>query len=357
MTSAAYAAAERMRRLALLSDGVDLSFINPDLEETLMGLFLEARTRLQEGAGAAEVEALAAAPLAQAIALIREEREAHHVVQAAELVLSRVRPPLLRRLQELLNPELLSLDDALRAMVRISPFRKSGAPEIAAAARCLGEVLAPASEHGAALALLPLSTEDARAVASFLKAALDAAAMDPAPAVLWRRAALALARQRADAERAAKGAARDPAKKKEGGREIRAKRDRFLRAASGRRLSPYESRIVKALAAVFPEEIALAIVSFLCRHPCALTSIDTCCVCADLRKYAATYEKYVDGVGFVETASRSEFYCPPCRSRMEEGDGEGEGHARHNFHLVASLDEDEGAPGGEGPPGLMFSES
>lgn len=36
-----------------------------------------------------------------------------------------------------------------------------------------------------------------------------------------------------------------------------------------------------------------------------------------MRPYSTTgsYEKYVDGIGFVEEASRDEYYCPTCKSR------------------------------------------
>lgn len=53
-----------------------------------------------------------------------------------------------------------------------------------------------------------------------------------------------------------------------------------------------------------------------CQHWCTLsTQKDGCCSCLDTRpmRKEATYPNYVDGLGYQNTASRNEFYCPICK--------------------------------------------
>ncbi|KAK1023108.1 hypothetical protein LTS16_025174 [Friedmanniomyces endolithicus] len=46
---------------------------------------------------------------------------------------------------------------------------------------------------------------------------------------------------------------------------------------------------------------------------CRLTSLPTCCACADERPHSAAYSTYVDGVGFVPWGTRWQRYCWYCR--------------------------------------------
>ncbi|TKA73023.1 hypothetical protein B0A55_07049 [Friedmanniomyces simplex] len=54
-----------------------------------------------------------------------------------------------------------------------------------------------------------------------------------------------------------------------------------------------------------------------CEHKlptsCRLTSIPSCCACADERPHTASYSTYVDGVGFVPWGTRWQRYCWYCR--------------------------------------------
>lgn len=74
----------------------------------------------------------------------------------------------------------------------------------------------------------------------------------------------------------------------------------------------------------------------ICLHNfCDLTSSEYCCACSDKRPHSAFYEQYIDGKGFLKSASRhgkfyflkyeniskylkifyTEYYCPPCKSK------------------------------------------
>ncbi|CAF4172072.1 unnamed protein product, partial [Rotaria sordida] len=50
----------------------------------------------------------------------------------------------------------------------------------------------------------------------------------------------------------------------------------------------------------------------ICGHYCNLWATRQCCKCSDRRPYQfhGFYEKYVDGIGFVQEALRNEYYCP-----------------------------------------------
>jgi hypothetical protein len=51
-----------------------------------------------------------------------------------------------------------------------------------------------------------------------------------------------------------------------------------------------------------------------CGHShCSLTT-SLCCVCSDRRVGNGGFQRYVDGVGYVNDASREEFYCPGCKN-------------------------------------------
>lgn len=54
-----------------------------------------------------------------------------------------------------------------------------------------------------------------------------------------------------------------------------------------------------------------------CEHKlptsCRLSSIGECCACYDRRHHAASYQKYIDGVGFVPRGTRWQDYCSPCK--------------------------------------------
>eukprot|EP01119_Soliformovum_irregulare_P019832 TRINITY_DN635_c0_g1_i2.p1 TRINITY_DN635_c0_g1~~TRINITY_DN635_c0_g1_i2.p1 ORF type:complete len:294 (+),score=44.88 TRINITY_DN635_c0_g1_i2:76-957(+) len=54
--------------------------------------------------------------------------------------------------------------------------------------------------------------------------------------------------------------------------------------------------------------------SMKCGHNnCQLSDPTECCMCGDKRPYAAKYQKYVDGKGWITGATRDEHYCPGCR--------------------------------------------
>ena len=52
----------------------------------------------------------------------------------------------------------------------------------------------------------------------------------------------------------------------------------------------------------------------LCGHSLCHLSIQECCWCSDRRPLTATYARYVDTVGMVESGRRQDHYCPPCRA-------------------------------------------
>ena len=58
-----------------------------------------------------------------------------------------------------------------------------------------------------------------------------------------------------------------------------------------------------------------------CEHKlptsCRLTSIPTCCACADERVHSASYSTYIDGIGFVPRGNRWQRYCWFCKEFWE----------------------------------------
>ena len=51
---------------------------------------------------------------------------------------------------------------------------------------------------------------------------------------------------------------------------------------------------------------------------CRLTALPICCACQDTRPQAASYRKYIDGVGFVPIGNRQDNYCWPCKIFWDE---------------------------------------
>eukprot|EP00741_Cyanophora_paradoxa_P019582 tig00021133_g18903.t1 len=98
---------------------------------------------------------------------------------------------------------------------------------------------------------------------------------------------------------------------------------RAMRTTDGISMPPMHKEIARVLSEVFPEEIAFHVVSFLCaagHRTCALVErVKLCCECADQRPHREeAYEAYVDGRGMVRRVSRHEYYCPPCRDRIND---------------------------------------
>jgi hypothetical protein len=64
-----------------------------------------------------------------------------------------------------------------------------------------------------------------------------------------------------------------------------------------------------------------------CTHDhCSLT-ISTCCLCTDkrppgYRDDGGGFQRYVDGVGYLNDASREEYYCPECKQFLATKTGE-----------------------------------
>jgi hypothetical protein len=55
----------------------------------------------------------------------------------------------------------------------------------------------------------------------------------------------------------------------------------------------------------------------ICGHNYCSLNTDQCCACSDQRVGMGGFERYVDGVGFVNDASRGQFYCPGCKSVLK----------------------------------------
>eukprot|EP00741_Cyanophora_paradoxa_P015557 tig00020902_g15017.t1 len=323
---------ERMRRAAVLKTSVDLSFVSPDMEETLLELEAVAHVMgLGSSAGDAADAPEVAALLARVEALARGTADPVHLVQflrhvrfvydgtdgpPALLVVARLaRPLLLRRLHEAARAP-MSLEAALRSAVRLAPFCRDALEDAGEAMRGVGRALAASSDLGA---LEGVPERDLGLVSSALRAAAEGGYVDSNAAERWRAAAAELEKRRAAERRAAR----------------RGRRQEVDPAAHAHCSSPRaRSGRLAASAAAAPRGPPRRFVSLLPPH-CQLTSSPVCCICADLRSYAPAYEKYVDGVGFVQTASRSEFYCGACREAA--GTAAGEAAGRHNRLVVASL--------------------
>ncbi|CAF3390634.1 unnamed protein product [Rotaria socialis] len=74
---------------------------------------------------------------------------------------------------------------------------------------------------------------------------------------------------------------------------------------------PYSNKITSSPEVDFRKEAKQK----KCGHKCNLWATKNCCHCSDLRSYHFNgfYEKYVDGIGFVNEATRNEYYCPTCK--------------------------------------------
>ena len=57
-----------------------------------------------------------------------------------------------------------------------------------------------------------------------------------------------------------------------------------------------------------------------CGHDCYPSSTKYCCSCSDQRpmRTGNTYPNYIDGVGWVDNASRDDGYCPICNPKNYE---------------------------------------
>ena len=57
-----------------------------------------------------------------------------------------------------------------------------------------------------------------------------------------------------------------------------------------------------------------------CSHYCYPSNLFKCCSCEDIRPISAdgTYESYVDGVGYTNSAARDDGYCPVCNTKNYE---------------------------------------
>ncbi|CAF1435915.1 unnamed protein product, partial [Adineta steineri] len=75
------------------------------------------------------------------------------------------------------------------------------------------------------------------------------------------------------------------------------------------------SNFVKEIRADDPASYVTKTIEKICGHGCNLWKTRQCCHCSDKRAHKGNglYEKYVDGIGFVNGASRNEYYCPTCK--------------------------------------------
>ncbi|CAF4104864.1 unnamed protein product, partial [Adineta steineri] len=72
---------------------------------------------------------------------------------------------------------------------------------------------------------------------------------------------------------------------------------------------------LKEIRADDPASYVTKTIEKICGHGCNLWKTRQCCHCSDKRAHKGNglYEKYVDGIGFVNGASRNEYYCPTCK--------------------------------------------